>query len=166
MITVNPMTPFEIITILVSIAALIISATSFLKSRNVSERLQDIEMAREKDRIIDRGSASLSVRGVLAEKTQFYMGEPRIVVKEFLEISNSGAAEAIIQRIELDGVSYRDHPTYLRKATPEIDRVAPNSQVTIRLSSDHQTAKPKVVRIIYDDGTGTNLQYQNPLTFV
>ncbi len=146
------------VTALLSLTAVVISVIAFLKVHRTRKRLLQIEEARERDRVRQKGKAQLVAGLVLKDSTYR------------LQTENRGSAEARDVVLSIDGQPVMKHPAIwsdsVRHLNTEICNVGPESSFRYAMALDQLNQQPPFeVDITWSDDSGEPGHYHTTITF-
>lgn len=143
----------ELLSILVSLLALVFSAVAWRKSHKVEREMLELERRRDESRELEERRANL---------TAAIVGEDSSLPPwRALEVRNRGPAEARHVRVVLDGTPAREHSA-VSQYVP-IDVLGAGSKVRIRLVFTLGRPLPSDVELRWEDDSSTERAYRTRL---
>jgi len=143
------------VALVVSLAALIVSALAWRTSRRNAEQLLEMERSEKRDRLLEGPKAVLTARLVTESRGNHEAS--------FLVIENRGEAIASRVRGSLDGTPFREHRTWWEELPNDL-RVGPSSNVRFVLAIKDDCRPPFDLELTWQDDRGKPGRYHTTLT--
>jgi hypothetical protein len=144
-----------LLALVVSLAALIVSALAWRSSRRNAEQLLDIESTLKRDRLSEGIKAVLVARLVTEDRGNHEA--------HFLVIENRGEATARQVRGSLDGTRFREHRVWWEDPPDDL-QLKPGSAVRFVLAISNECPPPFELDLTWTDDSGQPGHYQTTLT--
>jgi hypothetical protein len=148
------------LSLLVSVAALLVSIWAIIASNRTArsqtllqEQLLKLEHARERDRVTEATTASLVAQMYLVDRSAR------------LQIANTGQANALDVRVQVDGTPIQSHQLF-RRASERIPVIGPDARVEILMMTFDGMPDSYLVELEWQNAAGRPGKWRSQVTLV